>query len=174
MRPTASKRRWALSIAIAELEKVLGQLVAEHATLLTRFQEHAAAMPALRLGDLAAAGQAIEASRTRIVFLESRRKLAIAQVVRLHKVSPTASLAELAELSPPHRLALLKHREQLRALVAQIARRGTISAKVAGAMLGHLNSAVRLIAGAVQQANVYTRHGTPGTRQRIGVMEAVA
>ncbi|HEX8340646.1 MAG TPA: flagellar export chaperone FlgN [Tepidisphaeraceae bacterium] len=163
-----------MSQPIAELEKVLTQLVAEHGQLLKCVDAHASAMRTMAVADLAAAGSAIEQSRTRIMFLEGRRRLAIAQIVRLHKVPPTASLAEIAAAAPQYKLSLLKLRDQLKALTTQIARKTNVSGKVAGALLGHLNTAVRLIAGAVKQANVYTKQGTPSTRQRIGVMEAVA
>ena len=163
-----------MSQPIAELEKLLTQLVAEHQQLLKSVDAHATAMRTMALADLAAAGSAIEQCRTRIVFLEGRRRLAIGQIVRLHKVPPTASLAEIAAIVPQYKLSLLKLRDQLKTLTTQIARKTNVSGKVAGALLGHLNTAVRLIAGAVKQANVYTKQGTPSTRQRIGVMEAVA
>jgi hypothetical protein len=44
---------------------------------------------------------------------------------------------------------------------------------LAGAVLGHLNTVVRLIAGAVEQAGVYTKQGVPQVSARIGVIEAV-
>jgi hypothetical protein len=163
-----------LSQAIAELEKLLGQLVTEHGQLLKCVDAHGVAMRSLRTEDLIAAGSEIEKCRTRILFLEARRRMALQQITRLHKVPPTASLGEIADLVPQYKLSLLKLREQLRQLTGQIGRKTKISGAVAGALLGHLNTAVRLIAGAVQQANVYTKQGTPSARQRIGVIEAVA
>ena len=44
---------------------------------------------------------------------------------------------------------------------------------LAGAVLGHLNTVVRLIAGAVERAGIYTKSGVPQVSNRIGVMEAV-
>ena len=55
----------------------------------------------------------------------------------------------------------------------QISNRVTVAGRLAGALLGHLNTAVRLIAGAVEQAGLYTRDGSPKVSGRIGVMEAV-
>ena len=40
-------------------------------------------------------------------------------------------------------------------------------------MLGHLNTVVRLLAGAVERAGVYTKDGIPRVASRIGIMEAV-
>jgi hypothetical protein len=36
-----------------------------------------------------------------------------------------------------------------------------------------LNTVVRLLAGAVEKAGLYTKHGVPQVSSRIGVMEAV-
>jgi hypothetical protein len=54
-----------------------------------------------------------------------------------------------------------------------IASRTKVSGKVAGAVLGHLNTVVRLLAGAVERAGVYTKDGIPRVSGRIGIMEAV-
>jgi hypothetical protein len=59
-------------------------------------------------------------------------------------------------------------------LAWKIAENTHVAGRVTGAFLGHLNTAVRLISGAVQHAGVYTKYGTPRVSQRIGVMEAVA
>jgi hypothetical protein len=40
-------------------------------------------------------------------------------------------------------------------------------------VLGHLNTAMRLFAGAVGQSGTYTKNGVPRVSARIGVMEAV-
>ena len=114
---------------IAELEKLLTQLVAEHQTMLQCLDAHQAAMRQFRLDDLAIASSGIEQSRTRIAFLETRRRLTMQQVVRLHKVSPTAPLAEIANIVPQYKLSLLRLREQLKQLAGQIARKSTVSGK---------------------------------------------
>jgi hypothetical protein len=55
----------------------------------------------------------------------------------------------------------------------QISDRTHVAGRLASAVLGHLNTALRLFAGAVGQAGVYTKAGVPKVANRIGVMEAV-
>lgn len=162
-----------MSAPIAELEKLLTMLLAEHRTLLDAITAHQDAMRTFRFDDLATAQDAIEASRTRIVMTEARRRVLVQQIVRLHKLPATVSLTQIAEVAPQHKKNLLKLRDELKLLAGQITRKTTVSSKVAGALLGHLNTVVRLVAGAVQQAAVYTKQGMPTVSARIGVMEAV-
>ena len=63
--------------------------------------------------------------------------------------------------------------DDLRATMNEVARRSGIAGRLANAVLGHLNTAVRLIAGAVEQAGVYSKSGSPQIPVRIGAMEAV-
>jgi hypothetical protein len=158
---------------IADLEKLLLQIAAEHRTLLANLTLHQDAMRTFKLDEMTAAGEAVEASRTRLVMLEARRRVLVQQIARLHKLAPNASLAEIAAIAPQHKAGLLKIRDELKLITGQITRRTTVSQKVAGALLGHLNTVVRLVAGAVQSAAVYTKQGMPTVSGRIGVMEAV-
>jgi hypothetical protein len=59
-------------------------------------------------------------------------------------------------------------------VLEQLAARNKISGKVATAVLGHLNTVVRLLAGAVERAGLYTKNGIPQVSSRIGAIEAVA
>jgi flagellar biogenesis protein FliO len=163
-----------VSAPIAELEKLLVALVKEHQLLSDAVQLHQDSMRKFKPEELAAAQAAIESSRTRILSHESRRRVVAQQIARLHKLPMNASLEQIAEAAPQYRKNLLRLREELKTLAAQITRKTTVSAKVAGAMLGHLNTVVRVVAGAVQQAAVYTKQGMPTVASRIGVMEAVA
>lgn len=158
----------------SELEKLLAQLVNEHRTLLAAVEQHLEAMRTFKFERVSQATEAVEASRTRIMMLETRRRIVIQQLCRLNRLPANATLAQLAEVATPQGKAnLLRLREELRAVTEQVARKTNISSRVAGAMLGHLNTVVRLVAGAVQQAAVYTKQGMPTVSARIGVMEAV-
>ena len=75
---------------------------------------------------------------------------------------------------PPAKASLLKRRDELKLVTGVISRKTVVSGKIAGALLGHLNTVVRLVAGAVQGAAVYTRQGTHKVNARIGGLEAVA
>ena len=162
-----------MSPMIAELEKSLAGLVAEHKTLLDAVQAHLDAMRTFKTAGIAAAADAIEASRTRIVFAENKRRQLMLQVIRTHKFEPDITLAEIAAAVPAHRVSLMKVRDQLRAAMQDVAARTNVSSRVAHAMLGHLNTVVRMIAGAMQTAAVYSRTGTAIASGRVGMIEAV-
>ncbi len=163
-----------MSVPIAELEKLLTLIVAEHRVLSDAVQAHQNAMRTFKVDQLATAQAALELSRTKLLGYEAKRRIVIQQIARLHKIPVTASLQQIADAAPQYRKNLLKLRDELKLITGQISRKTTISSKVAGAMLGHLNTVVRVVAGAVQQAAVYTKQGMPTVSARIGVMEAVA
>lgn len=163
-----------MSAPIVELEKLLTLLVRDHQELADAMQQHQQAMRNLRSDLLTSARTQIESCRNRILAHETRRRVVVQQIIRLHRLQPNPSLQQLAEVVPAYRDRLLKLREELTRLTAQIGRQNTISARLAGAMLGHLNTVVRIVSGAVQQASVYTKQGMPTVASRVGVMEAVA
>ena len=84
------------------------------------------------------------------------------------------TISQVAAAVPAHRTNLVRLRDELRTLTAEVAAKNGVSAKVAGAMMGHLNSVVRMVSGAVRQAGVYTRQGQHTIASRVGVMERVA
>jgi hypothetical protein len=158
---------------LPDLILVLQQLVTEHESLLRHVLAYQAAMRALDLRAMDVAAGQQEACRLRIAALESRRKGLVGQIGRLLRVEGDLTLARLAELSGESAGQMMAQRERLKALAQEIARRTHVAGRLAAALLGHLNTVVRLIAGAVEQAGVYTRHGVPQVSSRIGVMEAV-
>ena len=97
----------------------------------------------------------------------------VIQIARALRLAGEPRIPQLAELFPERKTALLKLREELRNLIGQITKRNHIAGKLAGAVLGHLNTAIRLLAGVVEHAGLYTRSGVPRMASRIGVMEAV-
>lgn len=162
-----------MSAPIAELEKLLAQIVAEHRTLLDGLHLHVEAMKAFKIDNVSIATDAVEASRVRIVMFESRRKVLLQQIARTYKLPVTATLRQIADIAPEHRVSLLKHREALQQITDEIARKTTVSSRVAGALLGHLNTVVRIVAGAMQQRTTYTKQGMSTVGSRIGMIEAV-
>ena len=158
---------------LADLESALQQLVAEHRKLLGLVEAQYAAMRATDLAALAAAAHGQESCRLRIAALEARRRGVVQVLARGSKIDGPVTIAKLAALFPQRRDALLQLRDELKAAAGAIATRTKVSAKVAGAVLGHLNTVVRLLAGAVERAGVYTKDGVPQVSRRIGVMEAV-
>jgi hypothetical protein len=156
-----------------ELETNLAQLVIEHRKLLTNLAAHQAALQKLDLAAMDEASRQQEASRLRIAALESRRRHIVTSLARVLKLPADATLTQIAQAMPDRREGLLKMRDELRALAEEVATKNKVAARIAGALLGHLNTAVRLIAGAVENAGVYTKHGSPQVPGRIGGIEAL-
>jgi hypothetical protein len=158
---------------LAELESVLTMLVAEHRKLLTFTDAQQAAMRSVDLAALDAAVNGQEACRLRITTLEVRRRGLAVQLTKGQRVEQPVTLTKLADLYPQRRQSLFKLRDELRDVASTISNRTKVSSRLAGAVLGHLNTVVRLLAGAVERAGVYTKAGVPRVASRIGIMEAV-
>ena len=158
---------------IAQLQLVLQQLIAEHDKLLAHLVNQQAAMKKLDLDAIDKLTGHQDAARMRIAALDGKRKTLVNQLAAMLKLPQTTTLKKLAESIPQHKQSLLVLRDQLKARVTEVATRSTVAGRVAGALLGHLNTVVRLLAGAVEQAGIYTKHGTPQVSTRIGVIEAV-
>jgi FlgN protein len=162
-----------MSRPLLELEAILQQLVVEHGRLLASVQKHEAAMKAFDLKSMDDAGQAQEASRLRIAMLEQRRGNAVLQLTKGMNLKGDVNLRSLARLFPARADALMKLRAELKQAVEQIQARTHVTGKLAAAVLGHLNVVVRLVAGVVEKAGLYTKNGVPRVSSRIGVMEAI-
>src|SRR3954468_20787001 len=140
-------------MSLPDLENVLQLLVAEHRRLLAHLEAQQAAMKTFDLKALDDARNQQEASRLRVAALENKRRALVMQVARQLRVDAQGlTITRLAELQPARRDALLKAREELKALAAQITARTHVSGRLAGAVLGHLNTVVRLLAGAVEKS----------------------
>jgi hypothetical protein len=162
-----------MSKQLIDLENVLQLLIDEHRRLLAHLESQQQAMKAMQTDAMELSTRSQETSRMRIAGLENRRRLLVQQVAKLARLKPEATLAEIAAVSPQHGPRLLQLRDELKGLVKQIGDRAYVAGRLAAAVLGHLNTAVRLFAGAVGQNGVYTKHGVPRVTARIGVMEAV-
>jgi Cu/Ag efflux pump CusA len=162
-----------MSRHLIELESILQQLMAEHRKLLGHIDVQQAAMKAMAVDAMEDATHRQESVRLRIATLDDRRQTITRQLAVANKCGQQVTIARIAELFPQRGPALLRLRDDLRATMQEVARRTGIASRLAGALLGHLNTAVRLIAGAVEQAGVYTKSGSPQIAGRIGVMEAV-
>ena len=158
---------------MAELESVLQLLIDEHRRLLAHVETQQAAMKALDLDRVEDATHRQESCRLRIALLDNRRRLLAQQAAKLARLSGDATLAQLAEAFPQNGPKLLQLREELKSLMRQMTDRTYVAGRLAAAVLGHLNTAMRLFAGAVGQAGTYTKTGVPRVTARIGVMEAV-
>ena len=158
---------------VALLQLVLQQLIAEHEKLLVQLSNQQSAMKKLDLPAIDQLTGLQDATRMRIAALDGKRKALVNQLAGMLKLSGATTLSRLAESLPQHKQPLLALREQLKAKVNEVATRSTVAGRVAGALLGHLNTVVHLLAGAVEQAGIYAKQGTPQVSARIGMIEAV-
>jgi hypothetical protein len=157
-----------------ELEVVLQSLIAEHRKLLGYVEAQQAAMKKFDLAAMDAARNQQEACRLRVTAMENKRRAVVANMAKALRVDVASlNLTKIAELHPPRKDALLKLRAELKDLATKITHRTHVAGRLAGAVLGHLNTVVRLLAGAVEKAGLYTKYGVPQVSSRIGVMEAV-
>lgn len=157
----------------ADLQNLLQLLIAEHEKLLVQLDVQQAAMKTLDLKQLDDCARQQDGLRHRIATLETRRRQIVTHLARMLRIDGPPTLAGIADKLPQDRARLLALRDRLRALVSKASNRATVTSRVANALVGHLNTAVRLLAGAVAQAGVYTKQGTAQAPQRIGRLEAV-
>lgn len=162
-----------MSRQLLEVEHMLRQLIAEHHKLLKHVTAHDAAMRRFDLPAMDQVAKLQDAVRLRIATMEARRRAAIQQIARAARVGDDLTIQQLAEMFPDRAASLLGLRDELKDIASQIAARTHVAARVAGGVLGHLNTAIRFLAGAVERTGVYTKTGTPQVSSRIGVMNAV-
>ena len=163
-----------MSRQVFELETLLAQLIDEHKKLVGHLDRQQAAMRAFDLKTMDEVVRLAEATRLRIAGMESKRRALITAIARAHRMSQMPTLPDIATMYPPSAPKLLKLRDELKSAIQSVQKRSNIAGKVASAVLGHLNTAVRLLSSTVKHAGTYTKQGTPRVSNRIGVMEAVA
>lgn len=162
-----------MSKLVADIEAILQQQVIEHRKMLAMVEKHQEAMKKFDLRVMEDVGHLTESCRMRITTLEYKRKTLTLQLAKSLKIAGDLKITQIADLYPAQKPALMKLRADLRELMDQITRKNFIASRVAGAVLGHLNTAVRLLAGAVEKAGLYTKQGVPKVSARIGMMEAI-
>lgn len=162
-----------MSRQLSDLETILRDLVDEHRRLLSLVESHQTAMRTMDLRAMDDVARQQDASRLRLAHLEARRKAAVLAIARASRVAGELTLPGIAAMYPQRRDALMGLRDELKSVAQSVANRSKAASRVASAVLGHLNTAVRILAAAVERAGVYTRNGTPHVSRRIGVMEAV-
>jgi hypothetical protein len=158
---------------IIDFEAVLQELIEEHHKLLKHVEAQQNAMKTLNLKEMDDAMRLGETSRVRIIGMDNKRRTLVLQIGKMLRIVGEPKIGQLAELFPHRKQNLLKLRGELKSLLEQLSARNHMAGRVAGAVLGHLNTAMRLLAGAVENAGLYTRRGVPQTVMRIGLMEAV-
>jgi hypothetical protein len=158
---------------LTELQEVLALLLDEHRKLLTHLETQYAAMKKLDVKTMTESATAQESTRLRINSLETRRRGIAQQIAQATKTKGDLTVSRLMEMFPASAAAFGKLRTDLRDIAAKITHRTFLASKLAGSVCGHLNTALRLLASAVERAGLYTRDGVPRVATRIGVMDAV-
>lgn len=162
-----------MSRLVLELEGVLTELIGEHRRLLKHTEAQQAAMRKMDLDAMDQGARNQEASRMRLATLETKRRMIVAHLAKQHNVHGNLKVKQIAELYPARASSLMNLRQSLQSAMADLAARNQVAGKLAGAVVGHLNTVMRLLAGAVDKAGLYTRQGVPQVSGRIGVMNAV-
>jgi FlgN protein len=162
-----------MSRQVSELENLLRAMIAEHRRLLETMVPQQTAMRTFDLKSIEEISGTQEVCRLRIATLETKRRMLVGQIARGARIIGEVKIDRLAEMFPEHRTELLHLRNELQGVIKTISERTRVSGKVAGAVLGHLNTVVRLISGVVEQAGLYTKYGVPQVSVRIGLLEAV-
>jgi hypothetical protein len=157
----------------AELLRLLQAQIAEHKRLIDCLARHASAIKAMNLAEVDLAVRTAAQLRQRLATLELRRKAAADVLANTLKLGGRASLAQIASALPNDAAALFAARDELRKLIEQARAQAHIASRVAGAVLGHLNTVVRLVGTAVKHAGVYTRSGNARVSRPVGLIEAV-
>src|SRR5438094_5618063 len=157
-----------MSRQVLEIESVMQQLIAEHRKLMACIESHHKAMKVMDLKTMEDAGNAQEACRLRIATLETRRRALVQGVMKTMRAEGQPTITRLAELFPQRREILLNLRSELLGWVEQIQQRSNIGGKVAGAVLGHLNTVVRLLAGGVEKTGIMGKQRVRVTRPAWG------
>jgi hypothetical protein len=162
-----------MSRQVSELEILLEQLIVEHQKLLVHLGKHQAAMTAFDLKVMDDQTRLEDAARMRLAAMEVKRRGLIVVIARTHRMSQMPTLPDIAALYPANAPKLLKLREELKAAIQKVQSRSHVAGRLASAVVGHLNTVMRLLAGAVEKAGLYTKQGVPQVSSRIGMMEAV-
>jgi hypothetical protein len=158
---------------LTELQASLTQLLAEYRKQLAQLEAQYAAMKKFDINSMFDLATAMEATRLRLITLDDKRKLICHQIATACKLKEELTVTRIIELFPPHAAPFVALRKDLREVAGKISKRTFLASKLSCSVVGHLNTALRLLSAAVERAGLYTRNGVPRGPTRIGVMDAV-
>jgi FlgN protein len=157
----------------SELEQTLEQLIIAHTDLAQTLSIHTKAMSAMNLPEMERMASVCQRQRQNLAVLENRRMQLMQPLVRHLQLPAKATLRELAEAVPARKAQLLALRERLAHAVQSVHTSGVVASRISGAVVGHLNTALRLLSIAVKQGGTYNRSGNSPSPGRLGLVEAV-
>lgn len=147
---------------LADLERVLRQQIAAYRELVTLLDQHRAVLESMQLQPILEANKRQQQLRDRLAKLEQLRTAAL-------RKAGGGTLGDVAAKHGAGGFTLLKLRRELKELADEVGTRSRVAANIAGGMLGHLNTAVRVLIEAAGEGGVYTKDGTPKLTGRRGV-----
>lgn len=150
--------------SVDELERTLAQLASEQTLLLELLMRQRAALQTLDVASLEGLTDNIERHRLRVAAVEGRCRALLAAAAGALRLAgseqPTLSRLTEAVLDQRRRERLRNLRGQLRERAESVERASQVNARLTGALLGHLNTSVRLLISGVGDTATYTRSGT--------------
>ena len=152
---------------LAPLEAVLREMLAEHRALVGHLDAQQAGLRVLNAGAIEATTALQELSRRRIATLDARRRQLVRDLTRSTAEVPLSKLLATLGADRPELVALAS---ELREVVRQASARAKIVGRLTASLLGHLNTAARLLDGDGR----YGKTGTPMHLARPSTLRAVA
>jgi hypothetical protein len=158
---------------ITQLESLLRDMLGQQQTLLKAVDDHMAALRTYRIESIEAAVRNQETARQQLLRIEQRRKVLLAQFLRMHRNLSKPTLDKLAEIYPDRKLILLQMRSEIVRLTTEIRTKLNQLQRIAAGVLLHLNSTVKLIATAAAGPSTYSRAGAYAMPARVSSLQAV-
>ncbi|MEM6314396.1 MAG: flagellar export chaperone FlgN [Planctomycetota bacterium] len=152
---------------LADLERILRQQIAVYRELDKLLAEHRVALEGMALQPILDVNKKQAVLRDRLAKLEQHRRAIFDKL-------GAESLTELATKHGPQGLTLLKLRRELQRVTGEVGTQSKLTSKIAAGMLGHLNTAVRVLAEAAGETGLYDKHGNPKLRRRRVAVYAAA
>lgn len=150
---------------LADLERILRQQIAVYKELGLLLDEHRDALEAMKLEPILAVNKKQADLRNRLGKLEQHRKAIFTKL-------GGKTLTELANRHGAGGATILKLRTELQRITDQVGQQSRLTSKIAAGMLGHLNTAVRVLTEAAGQTGLYDKHGSPKLRRRMSLYMA--
>lgn len=153
--------------SIAPLESVLRELLIEYRALIGHLDEQHAGLRVLNAAAIEATTARQESSRRRIATLDARRRQLVRELTRSSAEVPLSQLLATLGGGRPELVALAS---DLKEIVRQASARAKIVGRLTSSLLGHLNTAARLLNGDGR----YGKSGTPMQLDLPSRLRAVA
>jgi hypothetical protein len=155
--------------ALDALVRSLDGLIKTHGELLATLREQLEAMRKMDAVAMSDAGRRQEAIHRRLLRLETDRRRAARALATSLRLPADAALTDIAARLATPPAELQDRRVRLRSLSTEAAKLGEQCSRLAGGVLAHLNSSLRLLTG----GGTYAAGGNFHMPPRLSRMEAI-